>query len=51
MVLFLKLLVQNINSVYPEKDYILLWFLGSPLSDIEIEIPKSMEQLLGGMLD
>ena len=51
MVLFLKLLVQNISSVYPGNDCILLKFPGSPLSDIEMEISKSMEKLLGGMLD
>ena len=51
MVLFLKLLVQNISSVYLEKDFILLLFLGSSLNDTEMEIPESMEQLLRGMLD
>ena len=50
MALFLKLPVQNISSMYPEKNCILLLFRGSPLSDTEMEIPKSMEQLLGGML-
>ena len=51
MVLFLKFLVQNISSVYLEKDCILLLFLGSTLNDIEMEILESMEQLLRGMLD
>ena len=46
-----KLSVHNISSVYPEKNCILLGFPGSPLSDIETEIPESMGQLLGGMLD
>ena len=49
--LFLKLIVLNINSLYPERGCILLLFTGGPLSDIEMEIPKSIEQLLGGMLD
>ena len=29
----------------------MLLFLGDPLSDIEMENPESMEQLLVGMLD
>ena len=48
---FLNLIVLNISSVYPEKDYILLLFLGGPLSDTKMEITESMEQLLGGMID
>ena len=51
MVLFLKLLVQNISSVYLEKDFILLLFPGNSPSDTEMEIPDSMKQLLRGMLD
>ena len=46
-----KLIVQNISGAYREKECIMLWFLGSPLSDTEMEIPESMEQLLGGMLE
>ena len=49
--LLLRLLVQNISSVYQEKDCILLSFPRGPLSDIETENLDSMKQLLGGMLD
>ena len=49
--LFLKLIVLNISSLYPERGCILLCLLGGPLSDTELEIPESIEQLLGGMLD
>ena len=49
--LYLNLIVHNISSMYPEKDCILLLFPGGPLSDTEMEIPESMEQLLGGMID
>ena len=49
--LFLNLIVPNISSKHQEKDCILLRFLGGPLSDTEMEIPKSMEQLLRGMVD
>ena len=49
--LFLNLIVPNISSMYPEKNCMLLRFPGGPLSNTEMEIPESMEQLLGGMID
>ena len=51
MMLFLKLIVPNFSNLYPWKDYCLALLSNIPLSDTKMEIPKSIDRLLGGMLD
>ena len=49
--LFLNLSVPNDSTEYQFKECFLLSFPGCPLRDTELEIPKSLEHSLVGMLD
>ena len=46
--LLLNLLVPNSSIEYSSKLCILLRFSGEPLSDIDMEIPESLEHSFGG---